>query len=271
MDGVEFVAFDLETTGLSPDFHRIIEFGAVRFRTDGTELDRLEQFVNPGCPVPRDATAVHGITNDMLRGQPTINQALPNFVQFLGDSSTILLAHNASFDLGFLAVALHRIGANIPEHPVVDTLNLSRWRLRQLPNHRLETVSKHLQITDFTEHRALGDALVVKAVYLRLLEQHPVIKRIDDLFSFIPPLYFEEFMPVSIVFPAGYEPLAEAMEIGQSISIVYDGGTKGRRKRQITPTSLIETRGSLYLIAHCHIDDTEKHFRLDRILEIEGA
>ncbi len=65
--------------------------------------------------------------------------------------------------------------------------------------------------------------------------------------------------------------LAEAIEIRQSLSIVYDGGTKGRRRRQITPRSLIESRGSLYLIAHCHIDDMEKHFRLDRILEIEGT
>ena len=269
MDDVEFVAFDLETTGLHSTFCQIVEFGAVRFRADGTELDRLEQLVDPGCPVPRDATAVHGITDDMLHGQPTIDQALPEFVQFLGDSNTILLAHNAPFDLGFLSADLSKLGANVPEHSVVDTLDLSRWRLRRLPNHRLETVGRHLRVADFPEHRALGDALVVKSVFLKLLEQHPVIKRMDDLFSFIPTHYFTAFIPVPINVPAGYEPLAEAIEIGQSIAIVYDGGTKGRRRRQITPRSLIESRGRLYLIAHCHIDDTEKHFRLDRILEIE--
>ena len=71
--------------------------------------------------------------------------------------------------------------------------------------------------------------------------------------------------------PARHEPLIEAIEIRQSILIVYDGGTKGSRRRQITPTRLTESQGSLYLIAHCHIDDMEKHFRLDRILEIEEA
>ena len=107
MDDVEFVAFDLETTGLHSTFCKIIEFGAVRFRVDGTELDRIERLVDPGCPVPRDATAVHGITDDMLRGQPSIEKVLPEFVQFLGSPDTILLAHNTSFDLGFLSVALH--------------------------------------------------------------------------------------------------------------------------------------------------------------------
>ena len=126
-ENVEFVAFDLETTGLSSAFCHIVEFGAVRFRADGTELDRLEQLVDPGCPVPRDATAVHGITNDMIRGQPTVEEVLPEFLQFLGGTDTILMAHNASFDLGFLAVALHRLGANVPEHPVVDIVPSKAW------------------------------------------------------------------------------------------------------------------------------------------------
>ena len=84
MGDVEFVAFDLETTGLHSTFCKIVEFGAVRFRVDGTELDRMERLVDPNCPVPRDATAVHGITDDMLRGQPSIEKVLPEFVQFLG-------------------------------------------------------------------------------------------------------------------------------------------------------------------------------------------
>jgi DNA polymerase-3 subunit epsilon len=270
MDDVEFIAFDLETTGLHSTFCQIVEIGAVRFRADGTEVGRMEQLVDPGCPVPERAVAVHGITDDMLLGQPRIEDVLPEFVKFVGSSESILLAHNASFDLRFLSAAWNRIGASVPDHPVVDTLDLSRGRLRQLPNYRLETVNEHLHITDFTEHRALGDALVVKEVFLRLLEQHPAIKRMDELFNSISPLHFEQFVPVPINVPTGYEPLVEAIEIRQSISIVYDGGTKGRRKRLVTPRRLIESRGSLYLIARCHIDDIEKHFRLDRILEIEG-
>jgi DNA polymerase III subunit epsilon len=263
----EFVAFDLETTGLNANFCRIVEFGAVRFRADGTELDRMQQLVDPGCRVPHEATAVHGITDAMLRGQPSVEQVLPRFLEFLGGPESVLLAHNAPFDLGFLSAAWGRLQTQVPKHPVVDTLALSRRRLRRLSNHRLETVGKHLRVAESAQHRALGDALMVKSVFLRLLAQSPVIRSLGELYDAVALLYFQPAPPVSV--PAGYEPLAEAINTGRSIGIVYDGGTKGRRRRQITPKRLIENRGSLYLIAHCHVDGMEKSFRLDRILEME--
>lgn len=266
---LEFIAFDLETTGLHPAFCRIVEFGAVRFRADGTELDRMQQLVDPCCPVPAQATAVHGITDRMLRGQPSVEQVLPRFLKFLGGPESVLLAHNAPFDLGFLSAAWDRLQTQVPEHPVVDTLALSRRRLRRLPNHRLETVGQHLRVAESAQHRALGDALMVKSVFLRLLAQSPVIGSLGELYGTVAPLYFQP--PARVSVPAGYEPLAEAIKSGRSIGIVYDGGTKGRRRRKITPKRLIENRGSLYLIAHCHLDGMEKSFRLDRILEMETA
>jgi len=74
----------------------------------------------------------------------------------------------------------------------LDTLKLSRWLLPQLPNHRLETVSRHLNISEFTEHRAIGDALDVKAVFLQMLKHNPSIEIMDNLFDSIQPLFFEE-------------------------------------------------------------------------------
>ena len=270
MDNVEFITFDLETTGLSPDFNRIVEVGAVRFRADGTELNRMEQLVDPRCAMPTDVTKIHGITDDMVHGQPPIEDVLPEFVRFLGHSETILLAHNAAFDVGFLSAAFSRCKAILPEHPVIDTLALSRRMLPRLRNHRLETIARHLRIANFTEHRAMGDALVVQSVFLKLLAQAPAITTTADLFDLVSPLYFEPMISGTITVPKRYKPLVEAIEIGRSISIVYAGGTKSQRKRSITPRSLTEVRGSVYLVAHCHIDDMEKHFRLDRIVEIEG-
>jgi DNA polymerase III epsilon subunit family exonuclease len=271
IDDAEFVAFDLETTGLSPHFNRIVEVGAVRFRADGTEVDRLEQLVDPRCRIPAGVIRIHGITDAMVHGKPPIKDVLPKFVQFIGSSDTILMAHNASFDIGFLSMAMGRSEMTLPENPVVDTLDLSRWRLPRLRNHRLETIARHLRISDSTEHRALGDALVVQSAFLKLLAQPPVITSLDALFSSVPPMCFEPMIGYSPSVPARYQPLIAAIEIRQSIVIVYDGGTKGRRRRQITPTRLTESRGSLYLVAHCHIDDMEKHFRLDWILDIEDV
>jgi DNA polymerase III epsilon subunit-like protein len=215
-------------------------------------------------------TKIHGITDEMVRGQPSIEDVLPEFARFLGHSETILLAHNASFDVGFLSAAFGRCKAILPEHSVVDTLALSRRTLPRLRNHRLETVARHLRIADSTEHRALGDALVVMSVFLKLLSQAPTIRTPADLFDFVSPIYFEPMISGPVTVPTRFQPLVQAIEIGRSISIVYAGGTKSQRKRPITPRSLTEVRGSVYLIAHCHIDDMEKHFRLDRIVEFDG-
>ena len=80
---VEYLAFDVETTGLSPAFCEIVEFGAVRFTADGTEVGRFQQLVNPGCAIPFHASRVHGITDDMVSGQPRLKTVLPDFLEFL--------------------------------------------------------------------------------------------------------------------------------------------------------------------------------------------
>lgn len=91
----EFVAFDLETTGVGPRSCQIVELGAVRFRLDGTEVGCIEQLVDPGCPIPPAVTRIHGITDAMVRGMPTIAAVLPRLLEFLGSSATLLLAHHA--------------------------------------------------------------------------------------------------------------------------------------------------------------------------------
>jgi len=267
-DDVEFVAFDLETTGLSSALSRIVEIGAVRFRADGTELARMEQLVDPECSIPRRVIAVHGITDDMVRGQPTIEQALPEFVEFLGGGDTIVLAHNASFDLGFIASAAARLQTDLPEHTVIDTLALSRKRLGGVPNHRLETLGRHFEVIDATEHRGLGDAMVVKSVFLHLLAKTPAIGDVDELLNVVSPMFFEPACLDPVILPRGYESLARAIRTGEPLSIVYGGGSKGNTSRRITPHTLIEEYGNLYLIARCHIDEMDKHFRLDRIRDI---
>ena len=98
LQAYEFVALDLETTGLGPKWHGIVEIGAVRFRLDGTVLGEFSQLVNPQRFIPRQVIRIHGITNEMVADQPTIDEVLPEFVEFLGSpENTICMAHNARF------------------------------------------------------------------------------------------------------------------------------------------------------------------------------
>ena len=125
----EFIAFDLETTGLHPVSAQIVELGAVRFKGDGEVLGQFQQLVDPRSKIPHIATQIHGITNAMVQGQPTIAEALPEFLEFLGDTPMVMLAHNASFDLGFLSVALCRLRHSFPVHQTLDTCTLARRRI----------------------------------------------------------------------------------------------------------------------------------------------
>src|SRR6266576_5350104 len=159
---ITFVALDTETTGLQPIVHRLVEIGAVRFRLDGWELATFQQLIDPEIPIPPEVQQVHGITDRMVRGQPTIEHILPQFIEFIGHRDTILLAHNAPFDLGFLPMALIRLGIVFLPHYLFDTLDMARRLYPTWPSHSLEHVAMRLKVANGAEHRALSDAWLGK-------------------------------------------------------------------------------------------------------------
>lgn len=160
----EFVAFDLETTGLNDCENAIIEIGAVRMK-NGEMLARFESFVNPKRQLHRNTTDLTGITDEMLADAPEISEVLPQFLAFCGDSP--LIAHNADFDIGFVTAACERL--NIPFAPTyIDTLTLSRDMLPKLSAHKLNVVADFLGLPEFNHHRATDDALTCGLIFARL-------------------------------------------------------------------------------------------------------
>lgn len=266
----EFVAFDVETTGLSPFSDRIVEFGAVRFRADGTELERLQILVHPGCSIPAQVSRIHGITNAMVRSCPTLEEVLPQIQAFLSTPKALLLAHNATFDVRFLTASFRRHKASMPANPVVDLLKLVRHSLPALSNHRLETVARHLRIANTTEHRALADAVIVRQVFHHLLQRHARLQDRSHLFGIARPLYFELAHTQGNSPSSHLEAIQEAIDDENHLEIIYDGGTKGSLPRRITPLELIGENGRQYVIALCHVDGEEKHFRLDRLRQVKS-
>ena len=162
----EFVAFDIECTGLYADRDRITEIGAVLFGPEG-EKDRFNTFVNPGMPIPDEIVRLTGITDDMVADAPGEAEALRAFLEFCGDRP--LVAHNADFDVGFLSAAAARCGAAF--RPVyLDTLVLAQTLLPHLKRHRLDVVSDFLSLPEFKHHRASDDALVCGRILVKFLE-----------------------------------------------------------------------------------------------------
>jgi len=258
----QFVALDLETTGLRAATDRIVEIGAVRFLETGQETGRYQRLVNPQRPMSPGAYAVHGLSDDDLADAPTAREVLPEFIEFLGDADcSALLAHNASFDAGFLGCELNRADLPLPTHSLFDTLALARRRLPLLPSHRLDAVAHHFGLDPEGAHRALADSLVVKEIWLLL--GGPAESR-DALVSY--PM-FDPRDSVSV--PDGWERLQEAVARGCAVRIEYEGGTRGSAPRSITPRRFVQRGGLTYLVAFCHLDSFEKSFRVDRIRVLE--
>ena len=162
LDG-EFVAFDLETTGLSSLKEVIIEIGAVILK-DGEVVDTFQTFVDPKRRLEPKIIELTGITDSMLVGAPEIAEVLPEFLRFCGGRP--LVAHNADFDVGFLTAACERL--NLPFDPTyIDTLVLSQNLMPQLSKHKLNIVADALSLPDFNHHRASDDALTCGYLYLR--------------------------------------------------------------------------------------------------------
>ena len=166
----EYVAFDLETTGLSSRTDRIIEIGAVIMK-NGKELDRFQTFVNPERPLDRKIVELTGITDSILSGAPKIEDVLPKFLDFVGDR--VLVAHNSDFDTGFIRAECGRQGLPYT-FTAADTLILAQNLMPQLSKHKLDVVSNALSLPEFNHHRAADDAAVcgmIMARFLTMLEE----------------------------------------------------------------------------------------------------
>ena len=163
-----YTVFDTETTGLNPsEGDEIIQIGATRC-VNGKLLrqESFEQLVNPGRLIPAATIPIHGITQDMVAGKPSITEVLPAFHTFAQD--TVLVAHNAAFDMKFLQLQESATGLKF-DQPVLDTLLLSAVVHPNQESHRLEAIAERFNITVLGRHTALGDALVTAEVWLRLI------------------------------------------------------------------------------------------------------
>ena len=160
--------FDLETTGLSPRSDRIIEIAGLRVATDGEVSRSFHSLVQIDASIPPQATAINGITDAMLRGQPSIDVVLPQFIDFVEDLP--LVSYNVSFDMGFLTAEARRLKRTVPNVPVC-ALQVARRKLPRLANHRLKTVAAHLGLASDQNHRALDDCRMGLEVFARLMQK----------------------------------------------------------------------------------------------------
>ena len=186
---VPFVVFDLETSGAAPSTGAAVtEIGAVKV-LGGKVIGEFQSFVNPGHYLSEFITSLTGITDAMLVGAPTIDQIFPTFIDFLGaGNETVLVAHNAPFDMSFMKAAASAHSYQWPDYTVIDTARIARYVLDrdEVPNCKLSTLAQFFGSPTSPSHRALDDARatvdVLHGIFERLGSHN--VRTLDELMHF---------------------------------------------------------------------------------------
>lgn len=265
-----FVVFDIETTGLSPKFCKIIEIGAVKIE-NGEITDSFSHFINPEIPIPYNITKLTTITDDMVMDAETIETLLPKFLEFVGDS--VLVAHNARFDVSFIRKFAHDLGRTV-ENSVVDTMTLGHVLCPELGKFTLDRICKHLGIKLENHHRAVDDAAATAEIFKRFIKmlKDRGVTNLSDLNT------FGETSPETIKKSRRYHGIILAKnEIGRVNlnRLISESHVTYFNKRPIMPKSLINKyREGLILGSACEagelfraiVDDAEEE-EIDRVVQ----
>ncbi len=175
-----FVIFDTETTGFSAKYDRIVEIGAVKIR-NGKVIDEGTWLINPQRSIPARASSVHGITEDMVEGQPTFEDVYPEFKAFIKDA--VLVAHNARFDISMMRAELQGAGIELPTNQVIDSLRLFRNWFPETKSHQLSALAAHLNIKGDKFHRATADSLYAGLILFKGIEQKKDVDTLGELLA----------------------------------------------------------------------------------------
>ena len=185
-----FVILDLETSGASPTTGAAItEIGAIKVK-GGAELARFNSLVNPNISLPSYITELTGINDAMLANQPKINEVLPEFLDFLGTKNdSVLVAHNAPFDLSFLRHSASHTKVQWPGYKVIDTVGFARKVVEkfEVGNYKLSTLAQYFKTQTSPSHRAMADVEATVDIFHKLIERVGSldIYTLDDLLNYL--------------------------------------------------------------------------------------
>lgn len=163
----DYIVFDIETTGLDSSYDEVIEIGAIKVKNNKT-VSKFNSLVKPKNEIDEYITELTGITNEMVKDAPTIEEVLPDFMDYIGND--ILIGHNVNFDINFIYDNLYRNKLDVLTNDFIDIMRISRKLLPELPHHRLIDLAKYFKIDSTNNHRSLKDCEITMNVYENLKE-----------------------------------------------------------------------------------------------------
>lgn len=266
---IPLVFLDTETTGASADFgHRVIEIGLVRVEK-GQVVGEYQQLIDPQRRISAGVTALTGISQAMVEGQPRFADQMPRMLELM--EGAILLGHNVRFDLSFLRKEFRRGGREITDvfgadAHVMDTVRIARRRFGRGGN-ALQLLARRLGVVPSVAHRALADAQTTHQVFERLMG--PVggwgcclcdaLAQQGGAMGLLPVKERDSLLPLE---------LEEALEGRKPVRMEYLDAHQQRTQRIIEPLHVRRSGGELLLVAHCHLRQAQRTFKLDRIVHL---
>ena len=261
---IKLVAFDTETTGLWAATNRIVEIAAVKFSFGNEQTEVFQSLVNPQRPMPADVIDVHGITDEMVKDAPTIEPILEEFMRFVGEDS-ILVAHNAPFDISFVGAELQRTGLTFGSNMILDTVDIYRRYFPGLPSYSLLGLVRHFGLAQTQQHRALADAEFVRQLVLNAVGKFSEVGNVDEISKLFSVYRMADFEAQTTELPDEFADLTVAIIEGKRVEIEYQHPARGLDTRIIRPQRAFRLGSVYYVGAHCERARAERTFRLDRI------
>lgn len=261
---VDFVAFDTETTGLWAPANRVVELGAIKFRLGETKTSRFQALINPERQIPVETIRIHGITDSMVRGAETFKPVMQDFVEFCGPDS-VLIAHNAMFDISFVGCESDRVGLPLIENLVLDTVDIYRKYRPGLDSYSLLALTRAFGINTSQNHRAADDAALVWKLFVKVAQDFPFLKSHSELRGHFACYYMSQWQGKMEQLPDRFDAINVAIKEKRRLEIVYTSEGRPPQTRIIRPRQVHFLKTNFYITAFCELVEDERTFRLDRI------
>lgn len=257
-----FVAFDIESTGFQPVQNRMIELSAVKFTLDGQVLGEFDELIDPGIPIPESASKVNHLYDEDVRGKPKASEILQKFTDFL-DEDAILIAHNSEFDVKFVGSEYSLEGLELPKNEVWDSLPMAREFVKNIMNHKMETLIHHFGFKADGFHRALVDSYHVMHLFLHFFKNG---RSIEEIKQFASPRKFNlgsEIFRVQLPLPL--MALKRSLAQGCFVQFTYETDHGEHEELVVQPHTLYRGEKFNFLYATEQKKDLAGSFRLDRL------
>lgn len=243
---ITLIGFDTETTGKYPLQAEVCELAAVKY-VNGQKTEDFQTLIRPRKPIPLSVIRIHGITNEMVKDSPVIEEVIEDFNSFIRGG--VIVAHHSPFDLGFLAPSIEEKGLALHKDPVLCSSLLSRKAIPDSPNHRLQTLIPHLGLHKGAAHRALDDAIACAELTWKCFERAG-LKTLEDATDLQGgPLYWEEYSLKTLEEMPELQALFEALREHKKIIMKYGSGSQPGKEREVRPVGLVRNPNGDFLAA----------------------